>query len=142
MIGPTRLLDLVRHQRGALLDADLITEDEYASLAAEQGAVARLEEYDAMRARLAAVEAKGARVLVVGSGDTGTMEAVRRVLAEHGRDVMLNLHGDAAVTALPEPLSLPADLIKRLDEMCAPKERAGNRAQRRHPSSGKNRRGP
>ena len=46
-----RLHDLVRHQRGALYDAELITNEEYAALAEDHGAVARLEGYDALRAR-------------------------------------------------------------------------------------------
>lgn len=44
-----RLRDLVRHQRGALHDAKLITDEEYAALAADHAAVARLEGYDAVR---------------------------------------------------------------------------------------------
>lgn len=44
-----RLRDLVRHQRGPLFDAELITEEEYASLCSDHGSVARLEGYDLMR---------------------------------------------------------------------------------------------
>jgi hypothetical protein len=44
-----RLPDLVRHQRGALHEAGLITDAEYAALASDHGAVARLEGYDAAR---------------------------------------------------------------------------------------------
>ena len=44
-----RLRDLVRHQRGPLHDAELITDAEYAALAADHGAVARLTGYDEMR---------------------------------------------------------------------------------------------
>lgn len=53
-----RLLDLVRQQRGPLHDADLISDAEYAALAGDHGAVARLEGYDAMRAQLATLTAK------------------------------------------------------------------------------------
>ena len=53
-----RLHDLVRHQRGPLHDADLITDDEYARLAADHGAVARLESYDALIAKLREVAAE------------------------------------------------------------------------------------
>lgn len=51
-----RLRDLVRHQRGALYDAGLVTDEEYAALAADTGAVARLEGYDRLRARIAELE--------------------------------------------------------------------------------------
>lgn len=44
-----RLRDLVRHQRGALHDAELLTDAEYAALAADAGAVARLQGYDEVR---------------------------------------------------------------------------------------------
>jgi hypothetical protein len=45
--------DLLRQCRGHLLDEGLISEDEYAALVAESGAVGRLEDYDAVRAELA-----------------------------------------------------------------------------------------
>ena len=45
-----RLHDLVRHQRGPLHDAGLITDAEYAALAGDHGAVTRLEGYDALGA--------------------------------------------------------------------------------------------
>lgn len=44
-----RLADLVRQQRMELFTADLINEDEYAELAKDHPAVARLESYDSMR---------------------------------------------------------------------------------------------
>jgi hypothetical protein len=49
LLDNQRLIDLVRHQRQALYDADLITDDEYAMLAQTRGAVDRLETYDAIR---------------------------------------------------------------------------------------------
>lgn len=48
-----RLRDLVRYQRGALFDAELITEAEYAALTSDAGAVARLQGYDEVRRELA-----------------------------------------------------------------------------------------
>lgn len=48
-----RLRDLVRHQRGELHDAGLLTDEEYAALAGDHGAVARLEGYDEVRAESA-----------------------------------------------------------------------------------------
>lgn len=53
-----RLLDLVRQQRMELHDADLITDQEYADLAQVDGAVERLESYDAVRGQLAAEQKK------------------------------------------------------------------------------------
>lgn len=44
-----RLRDLVRHQRGPLHDAEPLTDEEYADLAADAGAVARLRGYDELR---------------------------------------------------------------------------------------------
>jgi hypothetical protein len=57
-----RLRDLVRHQRGPLHDADLITDEEYAALAADAGAVARLLGYDEMRRELAELRTFGASI--------------------------------------------------------------------------------
>jgi len=48
-----RLTDLVRHQRGDLHTANLITDAEYADLAGISGSPARLEGYDALRGELA-----------------------------------------------------------------------------------------
>ncbi len=53
-----RLLDLVRQQRIELHDANLITDREYADLAQVDGAVVRLESYDAVRKQLAAERGK------------------------------------------------------------------------------------
>jgi hypothetical protein len=53
-----RLRDLVRHQRGPLHDAGLLTDDEYAALAGDHGAVARLEGYDALREQLRTLESR------------------------------------------------------------------------------------
>jgi hypothetical protein len=44
-----RLWDLVRYMRSELFTADLITPDEYAALAEDHAAVARLETYDSLR---------------------------------------------------------------------------------------------
>lgn len=57
-----RLHDLVRHQRGPLHDAELITDAEYAALAEDHGAVARLEGYDALRTSLDAARARAAEL--------------------------------------------------------------------------------
>lgn len=53
-----RLYDLVRQQRMELHAADLITNEEYAELAFEHSAVARLEDYDGIRAELAAAKSE------------------------------------------------------------------------------------
>ena len=52
-----RLWDLVRHQRAELHETDLITDEEYAMLAEDHPAVARLETYDSLRTRADAAEA-------------------------------------------------------------------------------------
>jgi hypothetical protein len=52
-VDTQRLMDLVRQQRMELLAADLITREEYAALAQEHGAVARLESYDQVREKMA-----------------------------------------------------------------------------------------
>jgi hypothetical protein len=44
-----RLLDLLRYCRGRLHEANLISDEEYAVLAADHDAVARLEAYDVVR---------------------------------------------------------------------------------------------
>lgn len=57
----SRLFDLVRYQRHALHEADLITDDEYTFLlqeGSENGSVERLESYDQIQARLTAAEAE------------------------------------------------------------------------------------
>lgn len=48
-----RIVDLLRYCRHQLLDEKLITQDEFTALLQVDGAVARLETYDAMRARVA-----------------------------------------------------------------------------------------
>lgn len=48
----TRYHDLVRYARGGLFEANLLTDEEYATLVADHGAVARLESYDELRAEL------------------------------------------------------------------------------------------
>ncbi len=53
-----RLRDLVRHQRGPLHESGLITDAEYAALAGDHGAVARLEGYDTALARVRELEAE------------------------------------------------------------------------------------
>jgi hypothetical protein len=53
-----RLTDLVRYQRGPLHDTGLISDEEYAVLAGDHAAVARLEGYDALRAALTAAQAE------------------------------------------------------------------------------------
>lgn len=47
-----RIVDLLRYCRHQLLDEKLITQDEFTSLLAVDGAVARLETYDKMQARI------------------------------------------------------------------------------------------
>jgi hypothetical protein len=50
LTDPQRMWDLLRYERACLLDNELITEDEYAELAQDHAAVARLEADDAARA--------------------------------------------------------------------------------------------
>lgn len=61
-----RMWDLVRHQRADLLDAGLITREEYGALALEEPGPGspsprRLESYDELRKQLAASEQARAR---------------------------------------------------------------------------------
>jgi hypothetical protein len=70
-----RLHDLIRHQRGPLHDAGLITDAEYAALAADHGAVARLEGYDALRA-------ENDRLRAALTERTTERDDARRMLAE------------------------------------------------------------
>lgn len=51
-----RLTDLVRYKRHDLYREGLISDDEYAELVQVQGAVARLESYDELRARMQRLE--------------------------------------------------------------------------------------
>jgi len=59
-----RLWDLIRYQRGELLEAGLISQQEYADLV-NRGSVSarRLESYDDLAARLSEVEAAGAEYI-------------------------------------------------------------------------------
>lgn len=60
-MGDNRLFDLVRYQRMELHEAGLITGEEYADLLNDprsKGAVARLETYDDMKARVDAAESR------------------------------------------------------------------------------------
>lgn len=56
-----RVMDLLRFCRSALHDEELISDAEYAVLADDHDAVARLESYDEAKARLAAAEAAEGR---------------------------------------------------------------------------------
>ena len=77
----TRLRDLVRHQRGALHDEGLIDDAEYAALAADAGAVARLQDYDEVRA---ALSRRNADIAVLRDILSGSQRTFASALA--GRD--------------------------------------------------------
>lgn len=64
----SRLLDLVRYQRSELLQAELITEDEYAALLAVPMSPRRLESYDEVRAERDAALAECGRLREALSG--------------------------------------------------------------------------
>lgn len=57
-----RLRDLVRYERHALHNSGLISNEEFADLVQVQGAVARLEGYDACRQRAEAAEQRAAEL--------------------------------------------------------------------------------
>lgn len=97
-----RLRDLVRHQRGALLDADLITEAEYAALAADPGAVGRLEEYDRMRARVAELEAHHA----------STHKAVSAALEARAKEIEALAERKGETPDWYYALDLAADIVR------------------------------
>jgi hypothetical protein len=79
-----RAHDLVRHQRGALYDEGLITDEEYALLAGEHGAVARLEGYDTVRKALADARTAWEREQ---SDDATLVRAVAGRLRANGAEV-------------------------------------------------------
>jgi len=63
MIVDQRLWDLCRHQRGELRTAGLITDEEYAAFALNHAAVARLEDYDSLRAQVAELSRLNAQMV-------------------------------------------------------------------------------
>ena len=77
-----RLWDLVRYQRSDLHTAGLITNEEYMLLAEDHAAVARLEDYDQLRAKLTACEQEAAKVR-----EESTVPA-------HPFEVRINIGGD------------------------------------------------
>jgi hypothetical protein len=60
------MMDLLRFCRAALHDEELISDVEYAALAADHDAVERLERYDEAKSRLAAQEVAEGRAWVRG----------------------------------------------------------------------------
>lgn len=92
-----RMWDLVRQQRMELLQADLITQDEYAALAVDHPAVARLESYDELRS---------AHALTIAAADklAGALKSAMSTLDFAISKGVLECHGvrEAAKTALAE----------------------------------------
>lgn len=83
-----RYKDLIRHQRNELHTAGLISDDEYAGLAEDAGAVERLESYDAARdenVRLRALCGRAAEPARLTSENYKTMNATRQALRDELR---------------------------------------------------------
>jgi hypothetical protein len=75
-----RLWDLVRYERAELHDLDLITDAEYALLAEDHPAVARLEEYDHLMFTEAQLQKEVGRL---GTELVVAMSTIARLQAEH-----------------------------------------------------------
>jgi hypothetical protein len=80
-IDTQRLWDLVRQQRSELHGDGLISDEEYAALASDGGAVARLETYDEMRADLHALRAALAEAQASLAAANARWEEMRGALA-------------------------------------------------------------
>lgn len=59
-----RLLDLVRYQRAELLQAGLLSEDEYVNLLSTDGGPKRLQDYDTLRQQNAELQRQNAELLI------------------------------------------------------------------------------
>lgn len=76
-----RLWDLVRFQRSELFQAGLLSEEEYAELAEDHPAVARLESYDEMRLRLKQIKDLAIEGLQdANRGDSSVLLKIRSLL--------------------------------------------------------------
>ena len=96
-----RMRDLVRYQRAELHAAKLITDEEYATLLSDHGAVARLEGYDALRARVATLEAALRDVLsrIEDAVDCDLVGEDWRCVTTYDADLVRVI--DSAIRALP-----------------------------------------
>lgn len=75
-----RLWDLVRYKRSDLFEDGLLTPEEYAELAEDHAAVARLESYDGMRLRLAQIKDLATSGLETTQDAVGTLKKVLALL--------------------------------------------------------------
>lgn len=121
-----RLWDLVRHQRSELLDAELITRDEYVALLADetkdrqaQGSPSprRLESYDELRARLSAFE-----------GERDALKQERDDI----RQSIYKLTDDAGISFVPLGVNPTIGRVQRAVEGMKHAESALADAQREH----------
>jgi hypothetical protein len=109
-----RLTDLVRYQRGPLHDTGLISDEEYADLAGDHAAVARLKGHDALRAALTAAQAEASLLQqeahihrVIGDKLVAEVEHLRAQVAEL-QALGVSLHKAADVGAQAERAAVVA----------------------------------
>ncbi len=99
-----RLTDLVRYQRHELFNQLLIDEQEFAALVADSDSgqrVARLEGYDRMRERIAALEAENAELKRMQQRTWGNFGDAMRTVAEAGAGELVELREqNAALVAI------------------------------------------
>lgn len=81
-----RLYDLVRHQRMELHEAELVTDEEYIKLAKDHSAVARLEDYDAIKAQLDQARKRRETLAALLNAASGWIQCTDNCSIHNGRE--------------------------------------------------------